>query len=71
MSNKIYFTPGPTGLYPTVPQHIYKALEEDVCAISHRSKKYEAIHAAAVTNIKALLGLPEGFHVFFTGSATE
>jgi phosphoserine aminotransferase len=71
MSNKIYFTPGPTGLYPTVPQHIQTALVDDVCAISHRSKKYEAIHQAAVENVKALLGLPEGFHVFFTGSATE
>ncbi len=71
MSNKIYFTPGPTGLYPTVPQHIHKALEDDVCAISHRSKKYEAIHEAAVSNVRALLGLPANFHIFFTGSATE
>lgn len=71
MSSKIYFTPGPTGLYPTVPLHIAKALEDDVCAISHRSKKYEAIHQAAVDNVRALLGLPADFHVFFTGSATE
>ncbi len=71
MSNKIYFTPGPTGLYPTVSQHIHKAIEDDVCAISHRSKKYEAIHQAAVENLKQLLELPSGFHVFFTGSATE
>ncbi|MFN8436925.1 MAG: aminotransferase class V-fold PLP-dependent enzyme [Cytophagales bacterium] len=71
MSSKLYFTPGPTGLYPTVPQHIQQALADDVCAISHRSKKYEIIHESAVNNIKFLLGIPEGFHVFFTGSATE
>lgn len=71
MSNKIYFTPGPTGLYPTVPQHIQQALEDDICAISHRSKKYEAVHEQAVTNVRLLLGIPDGFHVFFTGSATE
>lgn len=71
MSTKIYFTPGPTGLYPTVSKHIQQALEDDVCAISHRSKKYELIHQAAVENVRALLGLPSTFHVFFTGSATE
>ncbi len=71
MSNKLYFTPGPSGLYPTVPFHIQNALNEDVCAISHRSKKYEAIHENTVQNLKELLNIPDNFHLFFTGSATE
>lgn len=71
MSNILYFTPGPSGLYPTVPLHIQNALNEDVCAISHRSKKYEAIHKNTVQNLKDLLNIPEDFHIFFTGSATE
>ena len=36
----IYFTPGPAQLYPTVKNHILKALELEICSLSHRSKDY-------------------------------
>ncbi|UII25616.1 aminotransferase class V-fold PLP-dependent enzyme [Fulvivirga maritima] len=68
---KIYFTPGPSQLYFTAEEHIKNALNESVPSLSHRSKAYESIHQAAVENIKQLLQLPEGYHVLFTGSATE
>jgi phosphoserine aminotransferase len=71
MSDKIYFTPGPSGLYPTVASHIQSALLNDVCSLSHRSKKYESIHTSTVEAIRELLQIPSDFHIFFTGSATE
>ncbi len=71
MSDKIFFTPGPSGLYPTVAKHIQQALADDVCSISHRSKKYEAIHSHTVESLKALLQIPAENHIFFSGSATE
>lgn len=71
MSSIQYLTPGPTGLYPTVKNHIINAFEQDVCSISHRSKKFEAIFHETTENLRNLLGLPEGYHIFFTGSATE
>lgn len=67
----IYFTPGPSQLYPTVKEHINNALQEGFCSISHRSKRYEAVHQQAVENLKLLLNIPADYHVFFLSSATE
>jgi len=66
-----YLTPGPSELYFTVPDHIQIALATDVCAISHRSTKFQDIFKHTVSNIKALLNIPDHFHVVFTGSANE
>jgi phosphoserine aminotransferase len=71
MSKKVFFTPGPSGLYYTVEEHIKQALKEYVPSISHRSKAFEAIYAEAVENVKLLLNIPKEHHIFFTGSATE
>lgn len=68
---KLYFTPGPSQLYFTVEEHLKSAIKNDIGSISHRSKTFEAIFSQCVSNIKALLNLPEGYHVFFTASATE
>jgi phosphoserine aminotransferase len=58
MNNKIYFTPGPSELYPTVRQHMITALDEKVGAISHRSKQFQEIYKTASDNLKTLLNLP-------------
>lgn len=71
MDKKIYFTPGPSELYPSVPEHIENALADKVGVISHRSKRFQEIYAAATNNLNELLGLPNDYHVFFFGSATE
>ncbi|MBD3288093.1 aminotransferase class V-fold PLP-dependent enzyme [candidate division KSB1 bacterium] len=68
---KIYFTPGPTELYPTVAAHIENALHEDICSISHRSSRFKDIFKATRDNLKILLEIPDNFHIFFIGSATE
>jgi phosphoserine aminotransferase len=70
MSN-IFFTVGPSQLYPTAKKHIEKAIQDDICSLSHRSKKFQEIYASAVQNVKNLLGIPENFQIFFLGSATE
>ncbi len=67
----IFFTPGPSALYFTAEEHLKKAFKEQVPSISHRSKQFEKIYAEAVSNLKALLNIPEDYHIFFTGSATE
>ena len=68
---KTNFTPGPSQLYFTVESHVKQAFREGVPSLSHRSKQFEAISSQATQGIKQLLGIPDGFHVFFTGSATE
>lgn len=67
----IFFTPGPAELYFTVPEHLKQALKEQIPSISHRSKQFEGIFEEAVHNLKSLLNIPDHYHVFFTGSATE
>jgi phosphoserine aminotransferase len=71
MLNKIYFTPGPTQLYYTVPDHIKSALRNDIGSISHRSKAFEKVFIETRENLKALLGLPDSYEIYFTSSANE
>lgn len=68
---KIFFTPGPSQLYPSVPLHIKNALKENIASISHRSKKFEEIFFHASSGIKKLLNIPESYHIFFVSSGTE
>lgn len=71
MSNKTYFGPGPSQLYPGVDTFIADALQQDVCSISHRSAEYVAIHKKTVTELRKLINLPDNYQVFFVGSASE
>lgn len=71
MSNKIYFTPGPTQLFYTVAEHIKSALKNDIGSISHRSKAFEAVFQETRENLTELLNLPDGYEIYFTGSANE
>jgi phosphoserine aminotransferase len=67
----LFFTPGPSQLYPTVKEHINTALDLDITSISHRSDHYKEIHKATVDGLDELLNLNNQYTVFFGGSATE
>lgn len=67
----INFTPGPSQLYFTVEDHARKAFREGIPSLSHRSGAFEKISKHATDGLKELLELPEGYHILFTGSATE
>ncbi|MEL7223101.1 MAG: aminotransferase class V-fold PLP-dependent enzyme [Bacteroidota bacterium] len=71
MSNQIFFTPGPAQTFYTYEQHLKTALKEDIPSISHRSKAFQEIFASTVENLKTLFDLPDGYHIYFTASATE
>lgn len=71
MPKKIFFTPGPSALYFTVEEHLKKALKLQVPEINHRSPQAEGYFKEAVDNLKALMDIPEDYHVFFLSSATE
>ncbi len=68
---KIYFTPGPSQLYPSVAKHIERALSDDVLSMSHRSITFQEIYEDATNSLKKLLGIPQEYSVFFISSATE
>ena len=71
MTNKLFFTPGPSQLYFTVEEHIKQAMREQVMEINHRSKQAAKYFQIATENLKTLMGIPEGYHVFFLSAATE
>ncbi len=68
---KINFNPGPSQLYFTAEDHMRKAFREGIPSLSHRSKLFETTFGEAVAGLRQLLGVPDGWHVVFTGSATE
>ncbi len=71
MSNKTFFTPGPSQLYPGVSDFLNEALEKDLGSISHRSATFQEVYGEMVSQLRKLLNLPDNFHVFTLGSASE
>jgi phosphoserine aminotransferase len=69
--SKIFFTVGPTQLYPTVKKHILQALKEDIGSTSHRSEQFQKIYSETASSLKELMCIPDDFQIFFLGSATE
>ncbi len=67
----VNFTPGPSQIYFTVEDHMRAAFKEGIPSLSHRTSEFERISQRATEGVKELLGVPVGFHVFFTSSATE
>jgi phosphoserine aminotransferase len=67
---KIFFTPGPSELYPTVPAHVQTALENKIGAISHRGKQFQDIYQNTVSQLRTLLNVPADYHILFLSSAT-
>jgi len=68
---KIFFTPGPTELYPEIKDYFAQAIVENVCSINHRSKEFMDIYKSSVGELKKLLNVPENYNIFFLSSATE
>ena len=69
--NKLYFTPGPSQLYPTVEGHIKHALKDRILSISHRGTQFQEIFQTATENLKKLMNIPEAHQIFFLSSSTE
>jgi len=67
----VNFTPGPSELYFTVPDHLRRAIKADIPSLSHRSKSFEGLFRDATDGLKELLALPGNYHIAFAGSATE
>ncbi|RIL04740.1 MAG: phosphoserine aminotransferase [Proteobacteria bacterium] len=68
---QVFFTPGPSQIHPLIPQFIGQALQENICSISHRSKRFEEIYQSCEDSLRGLLGIPADFSIFFVASATE
>lgn len=68
---KIFFTPGPSQLYPTYQKHVRQAEKEYIGSISHRSDRFHKIYKGVDEGLRKLLKIPKDYHIFFTGSSLE
>lgn len=68
---KIFYTPGPSQVYPSLEAHLAAALVDQVPSMSHRSQAFMDLYAETVTALRLLLGIPEDYEVFFMSSASE
>ncbi len=67
----IYFTPGPSQVYPTFNKHMHEALDENISSTSHRSSTFMDLFTATRKNLTELLGIPKQHKIYFLSSATE
>ncbi|PIV08154.1 phosphoserine aminotransferase [Candidatus Roizmanbacteria bacterium CG03_land_8_20_14_0_80_39_12] len=68
---KIYFTPGPSQIYPKLNLYIKEALSRDIMSLSHRSKDYVDIAQNTQHTLRKLLQIPSTHHIFFMSSSLE
>jgi len=68
---KIFFTVGPSQLYPTVEEHIAKVLQTDLFSMSHRSAEFSEMYFELEQTLRSLLEIPSTHSIFFINSGTE
>lgn len=68
---KIYFTVGPSQIFPTVPKHLLRAIKHDIPSLSHRGAEFKEIFKNTTGGLKKLLNIPADFQIFFVSSALE
>ncbi|MDE0470719.1 MAG: aminotransferase class V-fold PLP-dependent enzyme [Ekhidna sp.] len=71
MSNKIYFTTGPSQLFYSFQDHFRSAIRDDVGSIPHRGAQSVSIIEETTAAVKELLRIPEEYHLFFLNAANE
>jgi phosphoserine aminotransferase len=67
----VYFTVGPSQIYPTINSHIKNAMKKQIGSLSHRGKDFEEIFSGMTNSLKTLWNIPPEYSVFFVTSATE
>ncbi len=67
----IYFTVGPTQLYPTIGKHLQTAIKNVVGSQNHRGPWFHDLFAETTQKLKTLLSIPKTYQIFFCSSGTE
>ena len=67
----IFFTCGPTQLYPTVVGHMKAGFDSQFFSLSHRGSKVMECYGSAVAGLRTLMSIPADYEVFFISSGTE
>lgn len=67
----ISFSPGPSQVYPELPQYFEDAYNKDILSANHRSKVFMNMYQEVIQLFQEKLHLPEDYRLLFTSSATE
>jgi len=67
----IYFTVGPTQLYPKLRVFINQAIREEIMSKSHRGEWFQKLFSDLTESLRLLLTIPKSHHIFFVSSGTE
>lgn len=67
----VYFTAGPSEIYPTVPGHIKTAIDEQIYSMSHRGEAFQTLFVETINKLMAFLNIPTDHKIYFLASANE
>jgi len=71
MQDKLFFTVGPSKIYPRVDVYAKEAFEEQVPSMSHRGQQFQDLYKATIGTLRRLLKVPDTHRIFFLTSGTE
>jgi len=67
----INFIPGPSKLYENINHYLAEGFRKGYFNTYHRSKKFPELYEKTVSLLRAKLGVPEDYEIYFISSATE
>jgi phosphoserine aminotransferase len=67
----ISFYPGPSQVYPRVPEYVHDAYRKGILGANHRSDTFIEISREVIRLMQEKLGVPNDYLVFYASSATE
>lgn len=70
-TKKVFFTVGPSQIYPTIPKHFKTALKQNIPSLYHRGQKFQNLYFKTTQNLRKLMNIPLSHHIFFLGSSLE
>jgi phosphoserine aminotransferase len=65
------FYPGPSKLHAHVEKHVQEAIASGILSMNHRSPEFMDLYKRVEEGFETYYDLPNGYHVYFTSSATE
>lgn len=71
MKQHIYFTPGPSKIYPKLPTYVQEGMDRQIISISHRGTEFKDLYDDTISGLRTLLNIPKDYYIFFFASATE
>lgn len=65
------FSPGPSKVYDRLPSYLQEAFDLGILSANHRSAMFMDLYKEIETLMQEKLGMPQGYKLLFTSSATE